>query len=115
MRPSRRVIFAWGGLQLVAFLYLAIASDRNSPVHGATIIVTNTNDSGPGSLRQALADVSNGGMIQFDPGLNGQTILLTTAGLAIDKNITIDGPGANQLAVTKSAGAPDFQAVPHKL
>ena len=30
------------------------------PAHAATITVTNTNDSGPGSLRQALANANNG-------------------------------------------------------
>src|ERR1051325_11414738 len=39
--------------------------------------VTNTNDSGPGSLRQAIADANSGDTIQFDPALIGQTINLT--------------------------------------
>ena len=30
--------------------------------------VTNLNDSGPGSLRQALDDVAIGGTVTFDPG-----------------------------------------------
>src|SRR6478672_7668187 len=63
-----------------------------------TITVTNGNDSGPGSLRQALVDSHDGDTIDFDPALNGQTILLTTAELAIAKNVTISGPGANLLA-----------------
>ena len=66
-------------------------------------------DSGPGSLRAAIAAASNGDTIQFDAALNGQSITLTSGKLAIDKNITIDGPGANQLAVKKSSGAPDFR------
>ena len=32
-----------------------------------TITVTNTNDSGPGSLRPALADANDGDTIHFDP------------------------------------------------
>jgi hypothetical protein len=32
----------------------------------ATITVTNGNDSGPGSLRQAIADASSGDTITFD-------------------------------------------------
>ena len=35
------------------------------PMHAATIIVTNTNDSGPGSLRQALAVAHDGDRITF--------------------------------------------------
>ena len=74
-----------------------------------TITVINTNDSGPGSLRQALAVVNDGDTIDFDPALNGQTILLTTAELAIAKNVTISGPGANLLAVSRDQNAPGFR------
>src|SRR5439155_22345772 len=73
------------------------------------ITVININDSGPGSLRQALADANDGDLINFDPALNGQTILLTTAELAIVKNVTISGPGANLLAVSRDQNAPDFR------
>ena len=62
--------------------------------HAATITVINTNDSGPGSLRQALADANDGDTINFDPALNGQTINLTSGELVIGKDITIDGPGS---------------------
>src|SRR6266404_8664014 len=74
-----------------------------------TITVANTNDSGPGSLRQALVDSHDGDTIDFDPALNGQTILLTTAELAIAKNVTIRGPGANLLAVSRDQNAPGFR------
>src|SRR6476661_8240963 len=62
----------------------------------ATITVTNTNDSGPGSLRQALANANNGDRISF--AVTG-AITLTSDGLGITKNITISGPGADQLAI----------------
>jgi hypothetical protein len=74
-----------------------------------TITVINTNDSGPGSLRQTLADANNGDTIDFDPALNGQTITLTGGELAIDKNITITGPGANLLAVSRFQNASPFR------
>ena len=45
----------------IGFLLYAAAL----PVHAATIIVTNTNDSGPGSLRQALAVANDGDRIIF--------------------------------------------------
>ena len=70
-----------------------------------TITVTNTNDSGPGSLRQALADANDGDTINFDVSLKGQTIALTSGELVIDKSITITGPGSDQLAV----GVENFQ------
>jgi hypothetical protein len=78
-------------------------------VRADTIIVTNTNDSGPGSLRQALFDSHDGDTINFDPALKGQTIILTSAELAIAKNVTISGPGANLLAVSRGQNAPQFR------
>jgi hypothetical protein len=66
-----------------------------------TIEVTNTNDSGAGSLRQAILDANaNPGadVIQFAAGLAGQ-ISLTNGQLVITAGVTIEGPGANVLAV----------------
>jgi len=61
------------------------------------IVVTNTADSGPGSLRDALAAANDGDMIDAT-GISG-TILLTSGELQITHAITIDGPGAGNLAV----------------
>lgn len=58
----------------------------------AQITVTNTNDSGAGSLRQAVIDVNAGGTIMFDSDIDGNTITLNSE-IAIDKNITIQGNG----------------------
>ena len=74
-----------------------------------TITVINTNDSGPGSLRQALAVVNDGDTIDFDSALNGQTITLTTAELLINRSITVMGPGANLLTVAREKDAPLFR------
>ena len=68
--------------------------------HAATITVIN-NDSGPGSLRQALANANNGDRINFAVTV---TITLTSGGLGVTKNATISGPGANQLAVDGNHG-----------
>ncbi len=65
--------------------------------HADTITVTNTNDSGPGSLRQALAEANDGDTINF--AVTG-TVGLTSAGLAINNSITISGPGPDVLAVS---------------
>ncbi len=62
-----------------------------------TVTVTNTNDSGAGSLRQAIADVCAGGTVNF--GVAG-TITLTGGRLVINKSLTINGPGAPSLAVS---------------
>jgi hypothetical protein len=76
------------------------------PVHAATITVTNTNDSGPGSLRQALTIANDGDTIGF--AVTG-TISLTSGELVIDKNITISGPGPGLLTVARSQQAADFR------
>ena len=65
----------------------------------STITVKNTNDSGAGSLRQALMNAANGAVIQFSPKLDGATINLTSGALDINKNVQIVGPGANELTV----------------
>jgi len=66
---------------------------------GATITVVNTNDNGPGSLRQAIADAVDGDTVDFNSSLNGQTITLTSGQLMVDKSVAIRGPGANRLTV----------------
>jgi hypothetical protein len=65
-------------------------------VRAATITVTSTNDSGPGSLRQALANANNGDRINF--AVTG-TITLTSGALVVARNVMISGPGANQLSI----------------
>ena len=74
-----------------------------------TLIVTTTADSGPGSLRQALADAHDGDIIGFAAALNGQTITLTSAQLVVDKSITIYGPGSTLLTVKRGPQAPGFR------
>ena len=73
-------------------------------VHGLPaniIVVTNTNDSGPGSLRDALAVANDGDTIDAT-GVSG-TILLLTGELQVTHNVTINGPGAESLAVNGNA------------
>jgi hypothetical protein len=61
----------------------------------ATITVINGSDSGPGSLRQALADADDGDTIDFDASLH--YIGLVSGELVVDKSVTISGPGAANL------------------
>src|SRR6516164_5453678 len=63
-----------------------------------TNTVQNNLDSGPGSLRYALANATNFETITFCPGLTG-TIKLTSGQLTVSKGVTIVGPGANVLAL----------------
>ena len=60
--------------------------------------VTTLTDSGPGSLRAAIASTPPGGTVDFEPGLAGRIELGST--LEIDKDLRIDGPGARDLAIS---------------
>jgi hypothetical protein len=60
----------------------------------------NNLDSGAGSLRADIAAAHPGDTINFTPSLDGQTITLTSGQLVINKNLTIQGPGAGQLAIS---------------
>jgi hypothetical protein len=62
-------------------------------------MVTNLADAGAGSLRQAIVDTPAGGTVDFQPGLSG-TITLATGELAIAKDLTVAGPGADVLTVS---------------
>jgi len=66
----------------------------------STLTVTNTLDSGKGSLRYEIAHANKNTTIVFDPSLDGQTITLTSDELAITTGLTIQGPGAGQLAIS---------------
>ena len=89
-----RLIFTCG---LVAVVALALAPAMVA--NAADIQVTNNNDSGAGSLRQAIANVGIGEEITFADNVTG-TITLTTGQLSISKNLTITGPGADILTIS---------------
>jgi len=67
----------------------------------ASFTVTNLNESGAGSLRQALADAKaavGDDTISFEDGLTG-TITVASQ-LVIDSNVIIQGPGAELLTIS---------------
>src|SRR5215470_19612321 len=61
-------------------------------------VVINGADSGAGSLRQAILDACDGSTITFANTVVSPITL--SAELAIDKNLTIQGPGANALTIS---------------
>ena len=68
----------------------------------ASFAVTNTNDSGVGSLRAAItaANAAAGAdTITFDPAVTG-TITLTSGEIAITDSVTISGPGMGALEIS---------------
>ena len=51
--------------RLFVFFLLSLALFTTLPAFGSTITVTNTNDSGPGSLRDVIASAASGDTINF--------------------------------------------------
>ncbi len=90
-----------------AAICLTLACALAIPAHATTILVTNTNDSGPGSLRQALVDANDGDTIDAT-GISG-VITLTSGELLVDKSVIINAAGADVLAVDGNATSRVFQ------
>ena len=75
-----------------------------------SVVVTNTADNGPGSLRNAIATVPSGGTIGFSKTAAGgavnfydglpHTITLTSGVLTLDKSLAIAGPNPNLLTIS---------------
>jgi hypothetical protein len=64
----------------------------------ANPVVTTNADSGAGSLREAIANACDGSTITFANSVVSPIVLASE--LAIDKNLTIQGPGANALTIS---------------
>ncbi len=95
--PSLRPL---AGIVVGSLVLFAIAVPGS--VRAATITVTSTADDGSsGTLRQALAAALDHDTIDAT-GVSG-TILLTSGELLIGKSVTINGPGAANLAVNGNA------------
>jgi predicted outer membrane repeat protein len=102
-------------LAMVCVVMMAVLA---SPAHAEDIIVTNTNDSGAGSLRQAILDANAAAdedEITFESSLSGQTVALAsqlptvtdTAGLTVDgesADITVSGNHAVRVFFVASGG-----------
>ena len=73
-----------------------------APAEAATFNVTNLNNTGAGSLRQAIANANataGADVITFQDGLTG-TITLLSGQLGISDSVDIQGPGAAVLTVS---------------
>src|ERR1700690_175308 len=79
---------------LIAALTLAIGLLFSANAQAA-ITVANQNDSGPGSLRQAIAEAPAGETIILPAG----TYTLTSEALLITRALTIEGNGATDTTV----------------
>ncbi len=115
-----RMGILWAGLWLLALVPWAAPAAAAS-----TITVTTTNDgagtctgSAPNitctTLRGAIAAAASGDTIVFAPGVSG-VITLTQGELAISKNLTINGPGANLVAVSGNDASRVFNVGPYSV
>lgn len=96
MRRTRRTIALSAAVAAAAAVGLGAV-----PAHAATFDVTNLNDSGPGSFRQAVLDANataGPDEVTFAPGLAG-VISLTSGWISPTDSITISGPGASLLTL----------------
>ena len=74
----------------------------------ATFTVTSVEDSGPGTLREAIlsANAATGlDLIEFGPGLNGRTIELTSEELSITDDLVVDASALPQGIIINASGA----------
>lgn len=107
--------------RLSLFLAFVLNASAFAATFAATITVTNTNDSGAGSLRAAIAAVAPGDTIAFSNTTAGgqtnfydgtpRTIALASALPNVALNIIITGPAPDLLTVMRStaAGTPAFR------
>jgi hypothetical protein len=77
---------------------------------GISQVVTTTNDSGAGSLRQVILNASpiENDTVTFAPNVTN-TITLTSGQISLNKSVTILGPTASRLAVSGNSSNRVFQ------
>ncbi len=80
---------------LVHLIVIAIFSCARASTQ--TIVVTSLDDSGPGTLRELVANAGDGAVIMFDPTLKGEIVLETR--IWIEHNLTIVGPPSSSLQI----------------
>ncbi len=73
-------------------------------------VVTNSADSGIGTLRYIVANACPDATVTFAPGIN--KITLTSGDVIITQGISINGPGATSLTISGGGNSRDFTITP---
>ena len=89
---------------VVRMLLLAFGICSSLAVRAAVLTVTNTADSGAGSLRDTVAAAAPGDVITFSLSGCPCTLQLTSGRIYINKDLYIVGPGAGQLTISGGNG-----------
>jgi hypothetical protein len=112
------------GLKAGNYYYFQVNAVNAAGVSGTaatTVIdpnafVTNLNDNGSGSLRQAVASLTSSGLIAFNTSLSGGAILLSNGPIILSNNVVIDasplahgiqinGKGASSIFIVTNTAA----------
>lgn len=97
--------------KLAAFLGGSASLLIAGPAAAATIPVSNLNDSGPGSLREAISVANSNGtsdLIDFGDALSGD-IVLQSALPGLFGTVEIAGPGSAAVTITRAPAAGNFR------
>ena len=88
--------------------FLLVTTSVLTSLCASAALVTSTADSGPGSLREVIANASVGETITFAVS---NLITLTGGELAVATDLTITGPGSSNLTIERShaEGTPAFR------
>ena len=98
LENCRRQIVIFAATTILASLSCSDGFCGHADFASIPFTVTNGDDDGPGSLRQAIRDAAPDSTIEFS--FTG-TISLTSDELLIDKNLTIMGPGSAVLTISR--------------
>ena len=78
----------------------AVEALEDRCVPSVLTVTSPLDDGSAGTLRAQVAAASPGDTIVFDPSLAGHTVTLTQGAITIDRSLTIQGPGADALAIS---------------
>src|SRR5919109_4445699 len=113
---TKTIILLLGIIGLMAVGFGTTEAGANPRIATPTIpekhvlMVSNGNDAGPGSLRQALADAKDYTVIAIEiPGeTKAHAITLTSGELVIDKDVIIRNFSDRLITVERASDAPPF-------
>ena len=105
-------VFAVAGLVLAAIDICAEIPLHITADHQIEMTVTVIVDKARARAPPVAANACPGGVITFDPAINGQTLVLTSGELFIHTNLSIVGPGPERFAISGNGSQRVFSIGP---